>query len=70
LRFRKVAVLAFSTLVSLAGQACAQDFRIGAIFPLSAAARVAHERLTFRSAVSGFVMLVGALPGHTDGIDQ
>src|SRR5262245_35769742 len=34
---RKVAVLAFSLLASAAAQASAQDFRIGAVFPLSGA---------------------------------
>src|SRR6185437_16039594 len=34
---RKIAVLAFSMFVSFVGQASAEDFRIGAIFPLSGA---------------------------------
>jgi ABC-type branched-subunit amino acid transport system substrate-binding protein len=34
---RKIAVLAFSAFISLAGQASAEDYRIGAIFPLSGA---------------------------------
>src|SRR5262249_5105585 len=34
-RFRKAAVLVVSMLVSLVGSACAEDLRIGAIFPLS-----------------------------------
>src|SRR5262245_51804430 len=37
LRPRKIAVLAFSVLIALAGPALAQDLRIGAIFPLSGA---------------------------------